>query len=306
MSPRADPADAPPDTPARVGILQMMLGAAAAVGIGLCVKATGSDLSTATVVFLRFALALLVLAPLWWVYRARIVRDGDIALHLIRGMASSLAVALYFYTVARMPLASAMALQFTAPLFVPPLAALVLRERTGMAGYAGVGLAVAGAVLSAGPSSTGGAVPAALGVLSALLGAGLAVHAKRLGQLGASMVTVTFWFTLTGATLSGLYALGAGAWTPPGPGDVSLLAAGGVLGTLAQILVFGAYRHLGAALFAALKLLPIPAGALSAWLFFGEFPAAAEIAGIGVIVLGTLVASGAPEWIARRRHRTTA
>lgn len=298
----------------RLGILRMLLGAMAAVVIGLCVKAAAPGLSTETVVFLRFGLALLALAPLWWTYRRTILRDGHAGVHLLRGAASSLAVALYFYTLAEMPLANAMALQFTAPLFVPPLAALLIGERTGPAGYAGVVLAVAGAVLSAGPTTagptaagptaTGGVIPAALGVLSAALGAGLAVHAKQLGLRGDSMVTVAFWFTLTGAALSGLYALGSGGWTAPGGEALGLLATSGVLGTLAQILVFGAYRYLGAALFAALKLLPIPAGALGAWLLFGELPGPLEVAGVGVIALGIVVVGVGPAAF-RRRCRTT-
>ena len=290
----------------RAGVLQMLLGATAAVGIGLCIKAGGPGLSTETVVFLRFALALLVLTPLWWAYRGVIARDGNMRIHLLRGAGSSLAVALYFYTLTEMPLANAMALQFTAPLFVPPLAALLLGERTGPAGYTGVALAVAGAVLSAGPTSAGGALPAMLGVLSAALGAGLAVHAKQLGLRGESMVTIAFWFTLTGAALSGLYALVSGGWTAPGGAALGLLAAGGVLGTLAQILVFGAYRHLGAGLFAALKLLPIPAGALAAWLLFREVPGPLEAAGVGAIALGIVVAGLGPRLLAVFRRTKTA
>lgn len=276
--------------PAR-GVAVMTASALSAVIVGLCIAAVDPEVSTATVVFLRFALALVVLAPLFWRARSDIANSPHTRIHLVRGVAAALAVGLYFWTLQEMPLGGAMALQFTAPLMVPPLAALILGERTGTAGYLGVGLAVAGALTFAAPGASVSAGGVAGGLASAAIGALMAVHAKHLLKAGEDLVVMAFWFTLVGALAAGVFLVLTEAWTPPALPDVGRLALAGVLGTLAQVFVYGAFRDLSPAMFASLKLLPVPAGVLTGVVLLGDPLTPLGLSAVAMILLGNLVAS---------------
>ncbi|WP_200338752.1 DMT family transporter [Rhodovibrio sodomensis] len=271
------------------GILIMLASAAAAVAVGGAIKAVDPDLPTATVAFLRFACALVLLAPLWWRYRQAILATPSTGTHVLRGLAGLVAVGLYFYTLGVLPLSTAIAAQFTAPLFVPPLAAWLLGERTSPLAYLGVALAVSGAILSAGPDLQAYVPAVALGLASAMIGALLAVHAKTMMNAGESLVTLGFWYTLAGTAGCGAWVLATGDWVPPDAFSLSMTSIAGVAGSLSAIFVLAAYRHLPSALFAALKLLPIPASAVTALVLFAEVPAPAPLFGMSLILAGIVI-----------------
>lgn len=122
-----EPAAKRDDVPAAV--VWMLLTGLFFVAVTGIVRYLGSDLPAAEGAFIRYLIGvLLVLPALWSAMRRRHTRRAW-ALFGARGAAHGIAVILWFYAMARIPVAEVTALGYTAPIFVTIGAALFLGER---------------------------------------------------------------------------------------------------------------------------------------------------------------------------------
>ena len=97
--------------------------------MGASIRQVSTDLNNGMVVFARNLVGLALLSSL-------LLRPGQLDLrtrvphlHLLRGGAGLGAMYCFYYAIAHMPLADAMLLKLTAPLFIPLVALLWLDER---------------------------------------------------------------------------------------------------------------------------------------------------------------------------------
>lgn len=169
--------------------------------MGAAIRHVSADLNTGTVVFARNLVGLLLLAPL--VSRAGIrgLATRVPHLHLLRGLAGLAAMYCFFYAIAHMPLANAMLLKLTAPLFIPLVALAWLGERFTwhvvaalMAGFVGVAFILT-------PDFARMAPVAMIALLGGLLAAVAKVTVRRLSATEPAARTV-FYFTVTGTAVS--------------------------------------------------------------------------------------------------------
>ncbi len=107
--------------------------------MGVCVKKASAEVSTAEVVFFRGFVGAVMMAALAWTQGLEL-RTKVPKLHLWRGFAGVSALSLWFYAIAQLPLATAVTLNYTSPLFVALLLALWFKERIGPMLFAAVGL----------------------------------------------------------------------------------------------------------------------------------------------------------------------
>jgi drug/metabolite transporter (DMT)-like permease len=214
--------------------------------MGVLVKLASADFSSAELVFYRSAFGLVAI----WAFIA--VRSGrpfaplatpHVRAHVWRGLSGFSALVLFFYALGRLPLAMAVTLNYTAPLFLAVLSVWWLRERHGRGLIAAVLLGFAGIVLLLRPQVHEQAwLPALAGLVSGMLAAVAYVNVKQLGQLGEPEWRVVFYFTL-------LSTLGGGAWMlvagfhRPAPLDWLILAGIGLSATLAQLALTRAYHR---------------------------------------------------------------
>jgi drug/metabolite transporter (DMT)-like permease len=93
------------------------------------VRHLGSDMNPMQAAFIRYAMGLALLTPV--LLRLSIVHlmSARLGLHAIRGVVHGTGVMLWFYAMARIPIAEVTALGFTAPIFTTVGAALFLGER---------------------------------------------------------------------------------------------------------------------------------------------------------------------------------
>lgn len=112
------------------GIAWMFLAGIIFVVVTGSVRHLSSTMHPVQLAFLRYAVALIFLAPVFWreirSYRNRPHRYG---LHIIRGLLQAGGVMLWFYAMANTPVAEVTALGFTAPIFATIGAALFLGEK---------------------------------------------------------------------------------------------------------------------------------------------------------------------------------
>ena len=220
-------------------------------------------------------------------------RGTALRLHLLRGAIMVPMAVLFFWGLARIPIAQAVALTFIAPLSALVLAAVVLNEPIGkqtiggsLAAFAGVVIIFFGqAQADLGPSALLGSL-AILG--SALIYAVNIIVMRRQAQHAGPVEIAFFQNLVIGAVLL-ISAPFMGAPLPNGHWLEIVLASALAIGSL-MLLGWG-YARAGAAYLSTTEYTAFLWGMLFGWLRFGEKPSPYTLAGAALIVVGCLVAA---------------
>jgi len=93
------------------------------------VRYLGSSLPAIEAAFIRYACGVVLILPVLVRVRRRLPRGRALGLSVVRGMIHGVAVMLWFYAMARIPIAEVTAIGYTAPIFTTLGAALFLGER---------------------------------------------------------------------------------------------------------------------------------------------------------------------------------
>lgn len=251
------------------------------------VKWLGAIYPTAQIMFFRCAVALV---PVVVIIMMRggpgILRTNNKGLHLLRSVIGITAMGFAFYAFSLMPLAEAVSILHTAPLFMTALSVILLREKVGLRRWTAILIGFAGMIIVVRP----GADMLASGSLYMLTAAFLigctTIIIRHLGKID-DPVCITFYFTVTGVLVSacGIFLQD---WRQPTLTDLALLLTVGLFGGLAQYLMTLSYRHLAIAILAPLKYLTIVFGGVIAYLVWDEIPDIQSLLGIGIIVCSGL------------------
>lgn len=130
-----------------IGILWMLITGVLFVCVTALVKQLGPVIPAAEAAFLRYAIGLVFVLPaLRPMLRARLTRR-QWGLFTIRGAAHSVGVALWFYAMARIPIADVTAMNYMSPIYVTIGAALFLGEGLALRRILAVIAALVGAVI---------------------------------------------------------------------------------------------------------------------------------------------------------------
>jgi S-adenosylmethionine uptake transporter len=214
-------------------------------------------------------------------------------LHLLRGTMMVPMAILFFWGLARVPMAQAVALTFIAPLIALVLAALILDEPIGKRTLGGSIAAFAGVVMifigqartDVGPSALLGSV-AILG--SALIYAFNIIVMRRQAQHAGPIEIAFFQNLVIGAVLLASAPV-MGAPLPNGHWVELILAAALAIGSL-MLLGWG-YARAGAAYLSTTEYTSFLWAMLLGWLRFGEHISPFTLLGATLIVAGCLIAA---------------
>lgn len=164
-------------------------------------------------------------------------------LQLQLGVVGAVSLALYFHAIAHLPLGTATALNYTAPMFLWLLMWLADSRRASLTGFAAVLLGFVGVWLLLRPALAGEvSLALVLGVLSGATGGVAYLLLSRLGAVGEPVWVTSGYFALAGCVIggTGMWALGA---SPVGWADARLLLSIGVLAALGQAALGAAYAR---------------------------------------------------------------
>ncbi|MDB5370230.1 MAG: putative rane protein [Roseomonas sp.] len=268
----------------------MLFAALCGAGISTCYRMAMQDgMPVAMVACTRGLVTLVFLVP--W-----LVRAGPSALatrrplvHLARGSAGIFAFMMQLLAVAWLPLADAVALISARPLWVLPLAALLLHERVRRNRVVATVIGFVGVMLIAQPTgefSLG--TPAAL---AAGLGAGLVLILFKTLSSTEPATRVVAWY----AILSVLFWAPVTLWTWQAPTlfAMAMVVTGTVFALASDLAASAAAKRCEVGLLAPIEYSQIPASALIGWALFAEQP------GRGLLA-GTVVMFGATLYLLRR------
>ena len=137
------------DAPSRpiAGIFWMAVTGVMFVCVTAVVKYIGDDVPAAQSAFLRYVLGLVFLIPMIRPILAARLSKRQVMLFSARGFAHTIAVILWFYAMARIPIADVTAMNYLSPVYVSVGAALFLGEKLPPRRMAAVVVALIGALI---------------------------------------------------------------------------------------------------------------------------------------------------------------
>ncbi len=281
----ACPALAAGEADRRLGILIALLGMLMFSLNDVMGKWLVATYSVGQVLLLRSAAALVVLAPLLWRNRTRLLPVERPWLQAARVAASTFEVYAFYYAVISLPLADVMTYWLAGPIYVAAASPWLLGERVGPWRWAAILAGFAGVVVALRPGAGALTVPVLVSLAGSVMFAFMVLSARMLRNTADGALVL--WQTL-GALAAGIATARAG-WVTPGAGDLALLSLLGVVAMLAHLLVARSLKLADAAEVAPLQYTLLLWAIVFGWLFFGDLPEAAILAGAGLITASGLV-----------------
>lgn len=282
------------------GALWMLICGLSFVGLTGIVRHIGTDLPAAQQAFLRFAFGVVILLPQLAPMLRAGFPPGAMRLFAGRGVVHVAAVILWFYAMARLPVAEVTAIGYLNPVVVMLGGALVFGERLTGARIATVAVALIGAAVILRPGLRDLGAGQAAQVAASVCFAGSYLYAKRLsGMLPAASVVAVLSLTST----LGLLPFAIWVWQPLSLEQAALLAGTAVLGTFAHYCMTRAFAAAPLAVTQPVTFLQIVWASLLGALVFGEAVDPWVIVG-GVAIIGAISLSTLGEARAAAQRRS--
>lgn len=294
--------------PSQLGILCMIFGMFFISMNDMLIKSLSGGYPLHELVFLRstvgmgFSFVLLYLEG-----GLRLLRTGHAGLHLLRALLIVLSNSAFYAAIVAMPLATANALYFVAPLFVTLLSIPVLGEQVGARRMTAVAVGFGGVLLMMAPQIVAGGSDGGLGwvlVLPVIAAAGYAsmsVLTRKLGQTSrASALAIQVQFAFVLVSLVMFLVVGDGRfvdentnsslrfllrpWIWPETDDIyAILGLGGLSGIVGY-LISQAYRLSRASAVAPFEYILLIFSLFWGWTVFGEWPKTSVFLGAAVVI----------------------
>ena len=280
-----------------LGAIWMLVAGLCFSLMGACVKQGAADFGSTELVFWRSLFGLLLLLGMG-ARQFHAFTTPHWRLHLGRSLSGLISLWLFFFALAHLPLATAVTLNYTSPLFL----ALILYVKGQTAAQSRLllflGMGFVGVVMLLQPHLQPGQwVYAGIGLLSGI-GASISYYQIRsMGTLGEPDWRIVLYFTGLSTVITGLF-LPFQPHTTLTLHSVGLLISLGVFATLGQLSMTRAYRVGATLVVANFAFATIVFSALLGVVLFHESPPWLSWAGMIVIILAgvgaSLARSGTP------------
>ena len=258
---------APRLAPITRAALWILLSGICAVMMNVLIRIAAQAMHPFEVAFFRCLFGLVFILP--WIVRSGplLLRSRNRGFFLLRAGVGLVSMATWFYGITVVPLATATAVNFTAPLFATLAAALVLHEDVRLRRWSAVVIGFVGVLVIMRPGSARLDVNLLLLLLSAATAAMNNITVKFLARTEPPSRIVAF-FMIYLTPLSLIPALFVWQWPAPST-FVALIGLGG-LGTIAHLSVARALAAADASACAPFEFARLPFAVLIGFVCFGE------------------------------------
>ncbi|MBZ0127761.1 MAG: DMT family transporter [Rhodobacteraceae bacterium] len=272
--------------------------------IGFCIlaplgdsiaKVLGGTIPLAEMLLVRFGVqAVLLVALIWWIGGYVPASARVLWLTLLRTILHIIGSGAMYASLRYLPLADALAIAFVMPFIMLLLGRTVLGEEVGPHRLAACGVGFAGTLLVIQPNFAAVGWPALLPLLVALVFALFMLVTRQVAKsadpltlqaLSGAMAVPILAVVVLAGWLSGIEG---GGLVFPGAIEVTLLAAIGVIGTVAHLLMTWSLRFAPSATLAPVQYLEIPFATIIGWLVFRDLPNGLAAIGIAITIAAGL------------------
>ena len=283
-----------------LGCLWMVAGGLLFVAVTVLVRHLGSDMPAVEAAFIRYLIGVIILLPMIWRMRWRGLRGASLRLYLSRGIVHGVAVMLWFYAMARIPLAEVTAIGFSTPVFTALGAVLIFGEQIKARRMLAIAAGFIGTLIILRPGFQAIESGSLAQLVAALFFAGSFLLAKQLTRSESSgdiLVWLTIFCTL--ALLPGAIA----TWRTPTLVEVGWLALVAVFATAGHYALTKAIAHAPLTVTQPLSFLQLVWAILFGYLLFDEVPDGWVVGG-GLIIIAAVSYLAHREALAARRNRS--
>ncbi len=256
--------------------------------MALCVKAASQGLPSLEVVFFRSLIGTIMIAIIMKAKKISFAGGNYKHLMVTRGVTGFIALALHFYTIAHLPLGTAVMLNYTSPIFAAILAFIFLKERPHPAVWMLTLVSFFGLYLLVGGRVDSWNLMVWLGVLSAAF-TGIVFVTIRAMRHHEDPLTIIFYFTSI-STVGSLAFLPFGfEW--PNLVEWLILLGVGIGSFYGQLWMTIALRKAPASLVTPFSYLTPLMSFIYGFLFFGDQMQIIALLGAGLILLAGILLS---------------
>ena len=281
----------------------LMLGSTLSFGImALAIRYATAHVPTQEVAFFRNAFGLLALLPMLMRSGRAPLRTRQLPLYFVRSAIGLGSMLCAFWALGHLPMAQAVSLSYSTPLFVTIFAVLWLGETVRARRWAAVIIGFIGVLVIVRPGTGSFSLGSLVAVAAALLSSLVAIQIKQLTRVDGAD-TVVFYTYVFWVPLSLIPALFVWQW-PEGMAWL-WLALTGVMGTLGQLLWTRALRLGEVSALTPISFMQLPLVSVLAWLLFDEVLDRWTVLG-AVIILGSNAYIAHREAVLVRRARSEA
>ena len=262
--------------------------------MGVCVKLAAESFSAAEIVFYRSAISLVMVFALMR-FRRILIATAHWRVQFQRSGSGFISLLMYFYAISMLPLATAVTLAYTSPLFLAVYLGWFGKARLHRGMFGALVLGFVGVALLLRPTLDadqwlGGLIGLACGMT-----AGVAYYnVKELGERGEVEERTVFYFSLFSTVASGMWMVLFEFHPIDLRGGLLLLGVGS-FGTLAQLAMTRAYKRGKTLVSASLAYSTVIFASLFGMLFWQEALSLGAWLAIALIVASGLVAT----WFSR-------
>jgi len=283
-----------------VGIAWMVFTGVLFVMVTGLVKYLGPTMPAPQAAFLRYALGLILLVPMLPFREGLRLQKHQLRLSVWRGVLHSGAVTLWFFAMARIPIADVTAMNYMAPIYVTIGAALFLGERLALRRLGAIAFALLGVIIILRPGFREiGAGHMAMVLATLFFGASYLLAKRLTDEMPAGLVVVLLSVIVTIALLP----MALVVWVPPSGFDLIILFLVACIATLGHYTMTLAFKATSISVTQPVTFLQLVWAVTLGVVVFGEAIDPFVVLG-GVIILASVTFISWRESTLQRRLRT--
>ncbi len=261
--------------------------------MAVCIRLASQQLHAFEIAFFRNLFGFLVLLPILVRHGPSLLRTNKLGFYVVRCLVGMVSMLAGFWAIVNLPLAQAIALSYSTPLFVTIGAVIVLGEIVRARRWTAVIVGFLGVLVIVRPGSDAFTAASLVALLAAVASASVAISIKFLSRT-EHPDAIVIWTTLLWIPMSLLPALTV--WEMPVGITWLWIVLAGLLGSTAHMCWTRALKLGEASMLTPISFLQIIVVAIAGWLLFGEALDRWTVLGAAIIFASNV-------YIARREAR---
>jgi drug/metabolite transporter (DMT)-like permease len=280
----------------------LMLGSTVLFALmAVAIRLASETLHTFEIAFFRNFFGLLAAMPLLVRHGPSLLRTTQLPRYFVRCLIGVVSMFCGFWAIGNLPLAQAVSLSYSTPIFVTIAAVVFLHEQVRARRWAAVLLGFVGVLVIVRPGSGDFSLASLVAVAAALLSGIVSIQIKQLSYTEPAD-RIVFYTTLIWVPMSLLPALAVWEW-PQGIAWLWVVAAG-CLGTGGHMLWTRALKLGDVSALTPISFMQLPIVAVAGWLLFAEAPSAYTAVGAAIIFAANAYIAHREAQLARRAATT--